>query len=113
MTKTRPTKGKTFSDKVLEAALAVPEGRVTTYGLIARAAGGGGQSARSVSGILGRAVNSDPTLDIPLHRIVYSSGSVWMHDKYHKTRMKLYQQEGIEVNHKGRIQNFRKILYTF
>ena len=104
--------GPTFGEKVLEAALSVPVGRVTTYGLIARAAGGGGQSARSVSGILGRYAHRG-VQNIPWHRIVYSNGTIWINDEHYKQRMKLYQKEGIEVNKKGRIENFRDILYTF
>ena len=104
--------GPTFGEKVLEAALAIPRGRVTTYGHIARAAGGGGQSARSVSGILGRYATKG-VKNIPWHRIVYANGTIWVNDEHYQERMKLYSKEGIEVDERGRIHNFRDILYTF
>ncbi len=104
--------GPTFREKVLEAALTVPAGRVTTYGLIARAAGGGRQSARSVSGILGRYAQKG-VQNIPWHRIVYANGTIWINDEQYTLRMKLYQKEGVEVDEKGCIQNFRDMLYEF
>lgn len=102
----------TFSDRVIDAALSIPEGRVTTYGHVACAAGGTGQSARSVSGILSRAFMRGVT-GIPWHRIVYSNGTIWINGEHYDARMKLYAQEGISVDAKGRVLNFRKILHTF
>lgn len=49
---------KTFSERVVEVALAIPKGRVSTYGHIARAAGGGGQASRSVTAILAKAYDA-------------------------------------------------------
>ena len=103
---------KTFSERVVEAALSIPTGRVATYGDIARVCGGTGQAARSISGILGRAYKRGIT-NIPWHRIVYSGGKVWIDSEHHATRMKLYKQEGIEVNQKGYIKNFESIRYDF
>ena len=104
--------GPTFGERVLDAALSVPKGRVTTYGHIARASGGGGQSARSVSGILGRYAQKG-VKNIPWHRIVYANGTIWINDEHYRQRMKLYKQEGIEVDKKGKIINFNDIVYTF
>lgn len=103
---------KTFSEYVIEAALSVPAGKVSTYGDIAKASGGGGQAARSISGILGRAAKKG-VKNIPWHRIVYSSGRVWLTNEYHAERMKLYKKEGIKVDEKGYIQNFTAIRYEF
>ena len=44
-----------FSKRVVALALTVPPGRVTTYGALARAAGGGGLAAQSITTILGKA----------------------------------------------------------
>lgn len=64
---------KTFSQRVIDATLSIPSGRVATYGDISRVCGGSGQAARSVLGILPRAARSG--IDgIPWHRIVYSGG---------------------------------------
>ncbi len=103
---------KTFSQRVVELALMIPKGRVTTYGHIARAAGGGGQAARSVTGILGKAFHAGEKR-IPFHRIVYAGGRVWINDEYRTRRLKVYKEESIEINKKGIIENFQDILYEF
>lgn len=105
--------GPTFGEKVIEIALSIPEGRVSTYGHISRAAGGTAPvQARAVTGILGKAEKRG-VAGIPFHRIVYADGAVWRDNRYNAERMQLYKQEGIEVNSKGRINNFADVLYTF
>ena len=99
-----------FSQRIWELATSIPEGRVTTYGILAKAAGGGGQAARSVSGILSKAPNQGA---IPWHRIVYAGGKVWMTDECEDRRRELYELEGIVVNQKGFIQNFEEVVYYF
>ncbi len=104
---------KTFSQKVVEAALAIPRGRVTTYGHIAHASGGGGQSARSVTSILGKAYDKGEKR-IPFHRIVFAGGKVWLNNEYATQRLKLYKEEGIEVDRKtSKIKNFEQVLFTY
>ena len=105
--------GPTFGDKVLEAALSIPRGRVSTYGHVSRAAGGTApMQARAVTSILAKVAESGVE-GIPFHRIVYADGTVWRNSQYDDARMKLYRAEGIEVNDKGRIANFADVLYTF
>jgi methylated-DNA-protein-cysteine methyltransferase-like protein len=99
-----------FSQRVWELALSIPEGRVTTYGTLAKAAGGTGQASRSVSGILGRSPN--PKV-IPWHRIVYAGGKVWLSSEYEKERMKLYKHEGIQIDKRGYIVDFEEIFFDF
>ena len=106
------TEGPTFSDRVIDAALSISAGRVTSYGHIARAAGGHPISAQSISTILGRAEKRG-VKNIPWHRIVYANGTVWINDEYRDARMKLYKKEKIDVNEKGKIINFHNILHTF
>ncbi len=104
---------KTFSQRVVEAALAIPFGRVTTYGHIARAAGGGGQAARSVTSILARAYE-DGEKNIPFHRIVFAGGKVWLNNEYGARRLKLYKKEEIEVDKKtGKIKDFNDIIFLY
>ncbi len=103
---------QTFSDRVVVVALSVPEGKVTTYGRIARAAGGGGQAARSVSNILGHAWERGEHR-IPWHRIVYANGRIWVDARHRKERMRLYKKEGIAIDKKDRVQNFRNLLFEF
>lgn len=103
---------KTFSERVVEIALGVPKGRVTTYGRIARAAGGGAMSAQSITNILGKAYDAG-VKNIPFHRIVYADGRVWISEKRRKERMMLYKKEGIGVDDKDRVENFQNVLWGF
>ena len=100
----------TFSQRVWELATSIPPGRVTTYGTIAKAAGGGAMASRSISGILGKAPNQK---SIPWHRIVYAGGKVWLPHEHEAARLKLYKREDIKVNERGYIEDFEEILYDF
>lgn len=104
--------GPTFSERVVALAREIPAGRVSTYGSIARAAGGGTMASRSVTGILARAWEMG-VCDIPWHRIVYSDGRVWIDDVHAKERLRLYKKEGIELDEKNRIIDFGEMLYEF
>lgn len=95
---------------VIELALSIPAGRVTTYGTIAKAAGGGAMAARSISSILSKFPNQRA---IPWHRIVYAGGKVWLDSEHEATRLKMYKKEGIEVDSTGKIKNFDAIYYDF
>lgn len=103
---------KSFSERVVEAALSIPRGRVTTYGRIARAAGGGAMSSQSVTSILGKAFDAGERR-IPFHRIVYADGRVWAGAGHRRERMRMYAAEGISVGKDGRVENFRDVLYEF
>lgn len=110
-TKALPSKknGETFSDRVLALALSIPKGRVTTYGQLSYAAGGGGMAAQSITSILGKAWERGEK-NIPFHRIVYANGKVWLNSAHEKERKKKYKAEGITIDEKGRIINFEKIV---
>src|SRR3989344_9363581 len=109
---TQKSATKTFSERVVALALSIPPGRVSSYGAIARAAGGGGMAAQSITSILGKAWDKGEH-KIPFHRIVYSDGRIWVNAEYRKKRMALYKKEGIEVDKKERIVDFRDKLYEF
>lgn len=108
----KASQGKTFSERVIEAALAIPEGRVTTYGRLARACGAGPMASQSITGILAKAHN-DGIKGIPFHRIVYANGSVWLSDEYRTKRLKLYKQEGIKIDKNNKIEDFNDIVFEF
>ncbi len=105
-----PRKPGKFSKKVVELALTIPPGRVTTYGIICAAAGGHPMLSRMITSILGK---SDQVNQIPFHRIVYSNGKVWRDPKYDQWRDQLYKKEGIKVDKNNKIIDFEKIIYTF
>ncbi len=100
----------TFSSRVWELATSIPPGRVTTYGTIAKAAGGGAMAARSISSILSKAPNQKA---IPWHRIVYANGRVWLDSQHEAPRRKLYTKEQILLDERGYITNFDDVFYDF
>lgn len=99
-----------FSEQVWELATSIPEGRVTTYGILAAAAGGGPMAARSITSILSKAPNQGA---IPYHRIVYAGGKVWLTPDCEMRRREIYEREGIYVSPKGAIKNFEEVVYYF
>lgn len=108
-----------FTQKVWELALKIPEGRVTTYGILCAAAGGHPMMSRMITTILSKSPDVDK---IPFHRIVYSNGKIWFNSTKSpdeggrdsiKHRLKLYKQEGIKVDKNNKIVNFEDIIYTF
>jgi alkylated DNA nucleotide flippase Atl1 len=102
----------TFSEYVVKLAQMIPAGKVTTYGRIARAAGGGNMASQSITGILAKAYNQG-IKDIPFHRIVYADGHIWIDDAHHKERIRLYKKEGIELDKNNKIKNFDDIVFDF
>lgn len=101
-----------FSDRVVKLALSIPPGRVTTYGRIARAAGGGAMASQSITSILSRAYEAGEH-HIPWHRIVYADGRVWLDTAHTKERLRLYQKEGIRLDKNNRIKSFPDLLFEF
>lgn len=101
----------TFSEKVVKLARMIPKGKVTTYGRIAIASGGGAMASQSITSILGKAYEAGVT-DIPFHRIVYADGRIWIDDKYRAKRLALYKKEKIELEG-DKIKDFRKKLFEF
>jgi methylated-DNA-protein-cysteine methyltransferase-like protein len=99
-----------FSLIVYELALSIPEGKVVTYGDLAKAAGGGAMASRSISSILSKAPNQKA---IPWHRIVYAGGTVWFNPETEKKRRALYKREGIIINERGKIINFEAVRHFF
>lgn len=99
-----------FSQRVWELATSIPPGHVTTYSILAKAAGGGAVAARSITSILSKAPNQGA---IPYHRIVYAGGKIWFTPEREEQRRELYANENIEVNAQGVIQNLDEVLYYF
>jgi alkylated DNA nucleotide flippase Atl1 len=102
---------QTFSQRVVKLALSIPKGRVTTYGRISKACGGGTMASQSITSILGKAYMEGETR-IPFHRIVYADGRVWIDAKHKKERMALYKKEGIKIEN-GKVQNFNNVVFEF
>ena len=98
-----------FFDKVYAVVKLIPEGRVTTYGAIARFIGSP-QSSRMV----GWALNSTKHLPnwIPAHRVVNRIGLLTgkMHFQNSNTMVELLESEGILIEN-NRISNFKQVFW--
>src|SRR5581483_10616890 len=89
---------------VFELLSRVPEGKVTTYGDIARAAGFP-RSSRAVGRILNS--NQNPII-VPCHRVVMSDGTIGGYATGQSAKIKLLRKEGV-VCAKGRIEGFDSV----
>ena len=99
---------KHFYEKVYEITRQVPKGKVTTYGMIAKAIGSAG-AARMV----GWALNAQKNHlgDIPAHRVVNRKGLLTGSKYFPGDAMaELLQNEGIEIIEK-QIINLDKYLW--
>ena len=92
-----------FFERVYEVVRLIPEGRVTSYGAIARYLGAS-RSARMV----GYAMNASHTRNVPAHRVVNRQGLLT--GKFHFDGSNLMQQllenEGIQVID-NQVQDFK------
>lgn len=97
-----------FFERVYAVVRQIPEGRVTTYGAIARAIGAA-RSARMV-GYAMNASHDDDT--VPAHRVVNRNGLLT--GKFHFDGTNLMQQllenEGIQVVN-NKVVNFKELLW--
>ena len=94
-----------FFDRVYEVCRKIPEGRVTSYGAIAKYLGAA-RSARMV----GWAMNSSHNLeDVPAHRVVNRNGALT--GKHHfggtNAMQQLLEEEGVQVK-ELQVLNFEK-----
>ncbi len=98
---------KNFQEAVLNRVKQIPEGKVTTYGEIAREISGSVRAARAV----GQAVAKNPyPIIIPCHRVVRSDGNVGGYSLGVEKKIRLLRAEGVEI--KGRkVVNFEKALF--
>lgn len=95
-----------FND-IYDVVRLIPNGRVTSYGAIAKYLGGGG--ARMV----GWAMNaSHGELDVPAHRVVNRNGVLTGKHHFGGNRMQeLLESEGIKVK-KDQVADFKKLFWN-
>lgn len=96
-----------FFDRVYEVCREIPEGRVTSYGAIAKSLGAA-RSARMV----GWAMNNSHDKDVPAHRVVNRNGM--LSGKHHFSGTNAMQQllaaEGVEVK-ELQVVNFKELFW--
>lgn len=99
---------KSFFQKVYGVVIQIPEGKVTSYGAIAKYLGSP-RSARMV----GWALNKVNTIEVPAHRVVNKRGLLT--GKYHFDGITLMQQllenEGVVVID-NQIQELEKVFWN-
>lgn len=103
------TYGKDFFEQVYELVRLVPNGRVTSYGAIAKALGVG-KSSRMVGYAMNDAHGKTPT--VPAHRVVNRNGLLTgrHHFREPDSMQSLLEKEGIIVkDHK--VVDFAKIFW--
>lgn len=89
-----------FTEKVIAIILAIPEGKVMTYGQIASSAGSP-RAARQVVRVL-HAMSQKYKL--PWHRVVNAQGKIALQDEEGRFKQMLYlSSEGVEVDENGYI----------
>ena len=99
---------KNFFEKVYEVTRKIPQGRVTSYGAIARYLGSAG-SAR----MIGWALNSSHSKeDVPAQRVVNRQGLLT--GKHHfggtTAMQQLLESEGITIK-ENKVQDFEKLFW--
>lgn len=90
---------------VYKLLIRIPNGKVTTYGDIAKQLGNK-KLARSVGKILHN--NPNPII-IPCHKVVLSNGKIGGYAYGLKMKKNLLKKEGIIILKDGTIENFHKI----
>ncbi|MGX7595277.1 MGMT family protein [Planococcus plakortidis] len=89
-----------FTKKVIEIMKSIPEGKVMSYGQVARTAGNP-RSARQVARILH---SMSEKQDIPWHRIVNAKGEIAIKDGERRfTQRLLLEEEGLRFEEEGKV----------
>jgi methylated-DNA-protein-cysteine methyltransferase-like protein len=98
---------RNYFEAVYEVVRLIPEGRVTTYGAIARYL-----SLRAGARMVGWAMNASHGHDVPAHRVINSvgvlSGKLFFGDADQMQR--LLEAEGIRVDN-DRVLDFEKVFW--
>jgi len=94
--------------EIYKKLLEVPEGKITTYGELAKAVGfTNGQRA------IGRIMNKNPyPVIIPCHRVVKSDGKVGGYAYGEEIKIKILKKEGIKIKD-GKILDLENTIYRF
>ena len=97
-----------LSEKIYKKLLEVPKGQITTYSELAKAVGlKNGQRA------VGKIMNKNPyPVIIPCHRVVMSTGKIGGYAYGEHVKIKMLNDEGIEIQN-GKIVKLENKIYRF
>ena len=107
--KNKENKNDNFFERVYEIVRQIPEGKVTSYGAIAKVLG----TARSAR-MVGWAMNASHSLeDVPAHRVVNRKGLLTGKIHFDGTNLmqQLLENEGVKVVD-NQIVDFEKVFWT-
>ncbi|WP_127957658.1 MGMT family protein [Serratia microhaemolytica] len=88
-----------FKQRVIMIVAAIPYGKVTTYGTVAKLAGSP-RAARQVGGVLR---NLPPNSTLPWHRVVNRYGQISQQGEDFQRQRQALRAEGIHFNPQGQI----------
>ena len=98
----------TLSTKVYRQLLRVPEGKVTTYGDLAKAVG-----LENGQRVIGMVMKKNPfPVIIPCHRVVKSNGKIGGYVYGERVKSNMLLKEGIKIKD-GKIIDFAKEKFCF
>lgn len=97
-----------FPQRVWQIVASIPEGKVTTYGEIARLAGSP-RAARQVGGVLKRLPEGST---LPWHRVVNSQGTISLTGPDLQRQRQALLSEGVQVSGAGKI-SLRKYRWEY
>ena len=98
----------TLSTKVYTKLLQVPEGKVTTYGDLAKAVG-----LKNGQRVIGTIMKNNPfPVIIPCHRVVKFNGEIGDYVYGKKIKSNMLSREGIKISN-GKILDFDEKKYYF
>ena len=97
-----------FEKKIYKKLLEVPEGKITTYGELAKAVG-----FRNGQRAVGKIMNKNPyPVIIPCHRVVKSDGTVGGYAFGEQIKINMLKKEGIKIQN-GKILDWENIIHRF
>jgi len=98
----------TLSIKVYKKLLQIPEGKITTYGDLAKAVG-----VENGQRVIGNIMKKNPfPVIVPCHRVVQSNGEIGGYAYGKKVKSYMLSKEGIKITN-GKIIDFNKKKFSF
>ncbi len=95
-----------LEQKIYKKLLEVPKGQITTYGELAKAVG-----LKNGQRIVGKIMNKNPyPVIVPCHRVVMSTGKVGGYAYGEHIKIKLLNDEGIQIKN-GKIIDLENKVY--
>ena len=96
-------------EEVYDLVSKIPEGKITTYGDIAKFLGNKRSSRR-----IGKILNQNPNpIIVPCHRVVLSTGMIGGYAYGVKMKKRLLENEGITIFKNDVIENFSSVRYQY